>query len=182
MKKILDYIYPIFLLSCVIVACIFCVLNTDVIQKLEKRISALEALVKSNEPIEYDVSEFTKISAKDIESLSKDKTMVIMIGRPSCGWCAAFAPNLSGLESELNFEAYYINQDEILTDTILNEEEFNTLLYIETKKGYETFMEENLGATPITLIIRNNTLENALVGYYEKDELKTKLKGYLEYK
>ena len=43
-------------------------------------------------------------------------------------------------------------------------------------------MEENLGATPITLIIRNNTLENALVGYYEKDELKTKLKGYLEYK
>ena len=182
MKKVLDYIYPIFLLACVIVSCVFCVFNTDVIQKLEKRISALEALVKSNEPVEYDVSEFTKINTKDIENLSKDKTMIIMIGRPSCGWCAAFAPNLSGLEKELNFEAYYINQDEIVTDVILDEEAFNTLLNIKTNEGYETFMEENLGATPLTLIIRNNTLENALVGYYEKDELKTRLKSYLEYK
>jgi len=40
----------------------------------------------------YDISAFKEIKAQDIASESKNETIVVMIGRQGCGYCAYFAP------------------------------------------------------------------------------------------
>ena len=52
---------------------------------------------------DYDVSSFTEIKAKDIKSKTKSKLQVVYIGRETCGWCAAFLPNLWDAQKEFDY-------------------------------------------------------------------------------
>ena len=42
-------------------------------------------------------------------------------------------------------------------------------------KGYEKYMEENFGATPMVLIVKNNKIIGASTGYSEYDAFKNVL-------
>ena len=52
---------------------------------------------------DYDVSEFDEIKASDLSKESKNKTIVVYIGRSSCGYCVQFVPILKSVQEKYNF-------------------------------------------------------------------------------
>ena len=62
---------------------------------------------ETNYNTDYDVSMFKEINASDIKTETKDNLSVVYIGRSTCGWCAAFLPNLWQAEKEYGYETLY---------------------------------------------------------------------------
>lgn len=128
----------------------------------------------------YDVSMFEEINAKDIKSKTKKDIKLIYIGRESCGWCAAFLPNLWNAQEDYDFTTLYIDIAKIIdfeTGAVTDQKSFDILNNL-TGKGYESYMNENLGATPMILIMKNNKIIKATTGYYEYEELENILKDF----
>ena len=128
---------------------------------------------------DYDVSMFTEIKAKDIKGKTKNSKEVIYIGRETCSWCAAFLPSLWQAQEEYKYTTLYIDLAKIIDFTkqeftLLDEESYNLLNEL-TGEGYETYMEEYFGATPMVLIIKDNKIIGASTGYSEYDSFKTVL-------
>lgn len=131
----------------------------------------------SNYNTDYDVSTFKEISAKNIEKETKGKLSVLYIGRESCGWCAAFLPNLWNAQDEYGFTTLYVDLAKIIDfnkNTITDEEAYNVLLKLTGDK-YDGYMEENLGATPMILVMKDNKIISAQTGYSEYEAFETVL-------
>lgn len=126
---------------------------------------------------EYDVSMFKEIESKDLKKETKGKLSVVYIGRETCGWCAAFLPNLWAAQEEYNFTTLYIDIAKIIdfsTGEVTNQDDYDLLASI-TGSGYETYMNENLGATPMVLIMKDNKIIGAQTGYSEYEAFETVL-------
>lgn len=126
---------------------------------------------------DYDVSMFDEIKAKDVKSKTKNKLQVVYIGRETCGWCAAFLPNLWEAQDEFDFTTLYIDIAKIIdfsNGDVIDQNSYDILNAL-TGEGYEDYMSENLGATPMILIIKNNKIVRAHTGYSEYDTFKTVL-------
>ena len=126
---------------------------------------------------EYDVSMFEEIEASDLKKQTKGKTKVVYIGRESCGWCAAFLPNLWDAQKEYDFTTLYIDIAKIIdfsNGDIKDQDSFDILNKL-TGKGYEKYMEENFGSTPMILIIKDNKIVGGQTGYSEYDGFKKTL-------
>lgn len=126
---------------------------------------------------EYDVSMFKEISAKDLKNETKKDLRVVYIGRESCGWCAAFLPNLWDAQDKYKYETLYIDIAKIIDfsdGSVLNQDEFDTL-YKLTGEGFDGYMEENFGATPMILIMKDNKIVKAQTGYSEYEAFETLL-------
>ena len=123
---------------------------------------------------EYDVSMFKEIKASDIKKQTKGKTKVIYIGRESCGWCAAFLPNLWNAQEEYDFKTLYIDIAKIIdfnNNDVIDEESFDIMNKL-TGEGYEKYMEENFGTTPMILIMKDNKIIDGHTGYTEYETFK----------
>ena len=94
------------------------------------------------------------------ELLNKDEKNVVLIARPGCTYCVMFTPILYEVKEELGFEVNYINTDNF------TQEDFNKL------DSTNKYFEENEWGTPLTLIIKNNTVIDAINGYVELEEAK----------
>ena len=126
---------------------------------------------------EYDVSMFDEIKANDIKSKTKKDAKIVYIGRETCSWCAAFLPNLWEAQEEFGYKTLYIDIAKIIdfsTGDIIDQDSFDILNDL-TGEGYEEYMSENFGATPMVLIIKNNKIIGAHTGYSEYDAFKTVL-------
>jgi len=126
---------------------------------------------------EYDVSMFDEITAKDVKSKTKNKLQVVYIGRETCGWCAAFLPNIWDAQKEFDFTTLYIDIAKIIDfsdGSVIDQNSFDILNAL-TGEGYEEYMSENFGATPMILIIKDNKIVGAHTGYSEYDVFKTAL-------
>lgn len=131
------------------------------------------------EPV-YDVSSFDKIKVSEIASKSKGETIVIMIGREGCGWCSRYIPILKSAQEEYNFKAKYIDLATIVdikTFTISDQEAYNTLINIPAEPGFEDFLTTEFGATPLTIIVKDNKIINAFAGYVEESYLSSILES-----
>lgn len=120
---------------------------------------------------DYDVSSFTEIKARDIKSKTKKEAQVIYIGRSTCSWCAAFLPTLWDAQKEFSYTTLYIDIAKIIdfgTGSVSDQDSFDILNSL-TGDGYEGYMEENFGATPMVLIVKNNKIVGASTGYSEYD-------------
>lgn len=123
----------------------------------------------------YDVSMFKEIEAEDLKDETKGKLRVVYIGRETCGWCAAFLPNLWIAQEDYKFETLYIDIAKIIdfsNGNIIDQEEYDTLSSL-TGKEYENYMKENLGATPMILIMKDNKIVGAQTGYSEYENFET---------
>jgi len=123
---------------------------------------------------ESDSINFTQIMPSEISSLSQNETIVIMIGRSDCGWCQKFAPVLQNAEKKYNFKARYIDLYSLLDSTtwaLKNETEYNVLMSLNTTEAYKNFMIENFGSTPLTIIVKQNTIVSAIAGYTDETNL-----------
>ena len=126
---------------------------------------------------DYDVSMFDEIKAKDLKSKTKNKLKVIYIGRETCGWCAAFLPNLWDAQTEYDFKTLYIDLAKIIdfsNGDVIDQNSYDILNDL-TGEGYENYMSENFGATPMILIMKDNKIVGAHTGYSEYDAFKTVL-------
>ena len=123
---------------------------------------------------DYDVSMFEEIEASDLKKSTKGKTKVVYIGRESCGWCAAFLPNLWDAQKEFDFTTLYIDIAKIIDfsdGAVIDQDSFDILMKL-SGKGYESYMEDNFGATPMILVIKDNKIIGGQTGYSEYDAFK----------
>lgn len=128
---------------------------------------------------DYDTSAFETIKASNIASLSENSPIVLMIGRSSCYWCIEYAPVLASVSNELNFTAKYIDLEsliDITTGEVIDTDSYNYLYNLSADIEYETFMEENFGATPLTIVIFQNKITKAIAGYVDETTLKSTLR------
>lgn len=128
----------------------------------------------NEEELIYDISKFDKIKASDISKLSKNQTIVIMIGREGCSWCQRYIPVLQSVQEKYNFKSKYLDLSSIMdirTGELIDEESYNILLNLSAEEEYENFIIDEFGATPLTLIIKDNKIINAFAGYIEESYL-----------
>lgn len=112
----------------------------------------------------YDTSAFNTIKPADIESLSKNKTIVVWIGYQQCQFCQAYAPLLTQVTEEYGITANYIDISTI------TEDELNIVMSLTGKGDWEDFAASFTG-TPFTLIIKNNKVVGGINGYVEASQI-----------
>ena len=128
---------------------------------------------------EYDVSKFTEIKAQDIEDLSKGKTILVYIGRSTCGYCVQFVPVLKEVQEKHSYTTYYIDIAKILDYTnggTLDEKANKIMQNLATTEEQKDVMND-WGATPMTLVIKNNKVVDSLVGAADAATVETLVKN-----
>ena len=114
---------------------------------------------------EYDVSDFETLTTSELDSKLKDGgTQVVYIGRSTCGYCVKFLPILKEAQKDLDYKTIYVNLEEV------SESDAKTLT------GYDSYVEENLGYTPMVLVFRDGEFVKGTVGYTDLDTFKSFLK------
>ena len=134
------------------------------------------------ESVTYDTSKFNKINPSDIENLSKGKTIVVWVGRQSCGYCAQYAPYMEEAAEEYGITANYIDLASMIDFSteqayITDADEFDTLSSLSGKGEWKTFAYDNVGGTPLTLIIKDNKVIGGLSGYTDTEGITTAFKA-----
>jgi len=125
----------------------------------------------NNSSSSYDVSSFKEIKAKDIEKESKNKTIIIYIGRSTCGYCVKYVPVLKTVQEKFGYTTYYIDIAKILDYTnggVLDDEANKTMKNMKTSSSQKDVMND-WGATPLTLAIKNNQIVDSIWGYTDEE-------------
>ena len=118
----------------------------------------------------YDTSAMKEISASDIKNESKNETIVMVVGRQNCGYCALYFPILIDVAKDYNITVRYIDFAKIVDFTVQNpyvkdSESYEILQSLTGDGEWKTFAEENIGGTPLTFIIKNNKVIGGVKGY-----------------
>jgi thioredoxin-related protein len=124
----------------------------------------------------YDTSVYNIIKPSQIEQESKGKTIVLWIGRQSCGYCGMYAPYINEATNNYGIKAYYVDLAGLIEFNtaqpyITDEEEFGILSGLKGEGKWDGFAEENVGGTPLTLIIKNNKVIGGLSGYADTNTI-----------
>ncbi len=105
----------------------------------------------------YDTSAFNQIKPADIESLSKNKTIVVWVGYQECGYCQAYAPVMTQVTKDFGITANYIDISTITQD------EWNIVLGLKGKGDWKDVSSKFEG-TPFTIIVKNGTVIGGISG------------------
>ena len=128
----------------------------------------------------YDTSAFKEISAQDIASESKGKTIAVMIGRQGCGYCAMYAPIIQKVASENGVTIRYIDFLKIVdisAGTVKDSDAYNLIKNLDAASDWTGFGETALKGTPNTLFIKNNKIIYGINGYQEEDNVRSAFKA-----
>lgn len=175
-KELLEKILKLGRIIVVLLAVILIVLTIGV-SKLytNSDTTAKTSTEESKYNTDYDVSMFKEIKASEISKETKGKLSVVYVGRETCSWCAAFLPNLWQAQEDYGYTTLYIDIAKIIdfeNNSIKDEDAYNIMMSL-TGDNYDEYMEENFGATPMILIMKDNKIVNAQTGYSEYDAFKT---------
>ena len=177
-----------FLLAiCVIVIGILLTFLFIRVGDLAKEVKEIKTQLTPEEvPNGYDTTPFKEIVGKDILEESKDDTIVVLVARQSCGYCALYAPVITKVSEDYNFTIRYVDLEKVIDVyspnwDVIDQESYNAMVSLPTIAGYETFMDD-FGATPMTVVIKNGKIIGGVVGYVEEDTLIKALKdsGFLK--
>lgn len=104
---------------------------------------------------------FNKVSIDEYLNLikSSDK-QIILIARPTCGYCEKFTPILKQAMEDMNLTINYVNTDNFSGDDWSKFQ--NSLDYLAS----------NEWGTPLTLIVQNGEIVDKNNGYVELDAIK----------
>lgn len=144
----------------------------------------------------YDTSKFDEITGDEIEKLSKDNTIVVLIARQTCSYCSLYAPIITEAQEQYGFTTKYIDLTKMIDMSssslvVTDEDSYEGLFNVGADKkcvstavdqsGNEIpcsdFIEKEFGATPLTLIIRDNKLVYAIAGYVDATTLSSALEA-----
>lgn len=124
----------------------------------------------------YDTSEFKEISASDIKSESKGKTIVVLLARQGCSYCAAFAPIITQVAKDYGVTIRYLDYSKIVDvqqSKISDEAAYNTISALKGTGDWEDFAETALQGTPNTLFIKDNKIVYGINGYNEQSAVES---------
>ncbi len=124
---------------------------------------------------DYDVSAFKEISASEIESESKGKTILLYIGRSTCGYCVQFVPILTEVQEKHDYTTYYLDIAKIYdyqNGVVLDSAAEKIMLDLKTSDSQKGIMS-NFGSTPMTLVIKNGKVVDSIVGYVDAGTVET---------
>lgn len=134
---------------------------------------------ETEEMYTYDTKDFKEITAKDIKSESKNETIVVLVGRQGCYYCAEFAPTITAVAKEYNVTIRYIDFAKIVdfktTPTkpaVSDSESYNLIKNLEGKGSWSGFGEKAMRGTPNTLIIKNNIIISGVNGNSPTDTVR----------
>ena len=130
----------------------------------------------SVDDLTYSISEFKEINAREIYNESRGNTIVLWVGRQSCGYCAMYAPVMENVTSDFGIVARYIDLEKIINFNVLepyieDDIAFTILSNLSGKGKWMNFARDNIGGTPLTLIIRDNQVIGGVSGYVEESSL-----------
>ncbi len=144
----------------------------------------------------YDTSKFDEITGADIEKESKDETIVVLIARQTCGYCVKYAPIISSVQDKYGFKTKYIDLAKMIdmsssTLSITDKSSYDGLFNVGVDKTCTTaaydsngnlieckdFINSEFGATPLTLVIKNNKLLYGIAGYVDEATLSSALES-----
>lgn len=153
MNKILRCLYAIIILltvNTIILIAVNGTVNTSSEEKTDNN--------QSEE--EYDVSMFTTIDANGFkEAFKSDDMKLVYMGRSTCGYCVQFLPTLQKAQEEYKYETLYLDVSTV--DSTAQEE----IIGLD-----EEFFNENYGATPTVLLVKDNKIVDSHIGYSEYDD------------
>lgn len=98
---------------------------------------------------------------KYLELLKSSEKSIILVARPTCGYCEQFSPILKEAADDMGLTINYVNTDEFTN------EDWDTF-----GNSLEYLAEEDWG-TPLTLIVQDGKLVDANNGYVELDGIKS---------
>lgn len=175
-KELLEKILKLGRIIIVLLSVILIVLTIGVSKLYTNSDTTAKTSIEGSEyNTDYDVSMFKEIKASEISKETKGKLSVVYVGRETCSWCAAFLPNLWQAQEDYGYTTLYIDIAKIIdfeNNSIKDEDAYNIMMSL-TGDNYDEYMEENFGATPMILIMKDNKIVNAQTGYSEYDAFKT---------
>jgi Thioredoxin domain-containing protein len=99
---------------------------------------------------------------KQLEKVEKlfesNKTEIVYLGRPTCGYCAMLEPSLKSLSKEFDFKYTYINTDEVNATNL-------------SKILQRLDIDESSFGTPYIAIVKDGKIEAVQNGYVPENEL-----------
>ncbi len=111
---------------------------------------------------EYDVSMFDQLTTTEaLSKISDGSKYVVYIGRPTCGYCVKFLPNLQQAQKDYGYKTIYIDLEQMTAE---DQES------IKSVDNEENYISENFGYTPMVLVFENGKLKQGWVGYAEYDK------------
>ena len=118
----------------------------------------------------YDTSVYNVIKPSEIAKASKGKTIVLWVGRQSCGYCSMYAPYINEALNNYGIKGYYVDLATLINFNVAepyvsDEEEFGILAGLKGEGEWDGFAAEYVGGTPLTLIIKDNKVVGGLSGY-----------------
>ena len=157
----------------------------NVFEKTDLKDIEKETIVETNRDDSTTTSELTQfqeITGSSIASLSKNKTIVVLIGRENCRWCLRFAPIFADVTKEYGVEPYYIDLTKILDFSsesfqVLDEKSYQSVVSLKGEGEWSTFASEHFGATPQVLIIKDNQVIGGQSGYSEANQFSNTLEN-----
>ena len=135
---------------------------------------------EEEQPSGYDTSAFKEILGKDVVKESKNKTIVVLVARQTCGYCAIFAPTITEISEEYDFQVRYVDLEKIVDIyspnwDVIDQESYDTLVNLKAVAGFETFMDD-FGSTPMTVVIKDGKITGGIIGAYPKENVVEALK------
>lgn len=129
----------------------------------------------------YDTSDLEEIKATDIKKLSDDETIVVVIARQGCSFCAQYIPVLTKIADSHNVKVKYIDFAKIIdftqsTATISDNEAYETLSNLKGVGDWEDFAEVAIQGTPNTLFIKDNKIISGVNGNQSEDVIEQAFK------
>ncbi len=116
----------------------------------------------TEESTEYDVSMMNTVNMDQLLELFDSKeTEVVYLGRETCGYCVQFLPTLQTAQKEYGYKTNYLDI------TTVSEDDVNKLLEKDNDEG---FLNENYGATPMVILVKDGKIVDTWVGYSEYND------------
>ena len=120
-----------------------------------------------SETITLETAGFKKLSISEyLELIKSNEKNIILVARPTCGYCEKFSPILKKAADDMNISINYVNTDE-----------FTDVDWTTFSSSLEYLSTEEWG-TPLTLIVQNGKLVAANNGYVELEQIKSFFKEH----
>lgn len=129
----------------------------------------------------YDTSGLDEIKATDIEKESDGETIVVVVARQGCSYCAQYMPVITKVAKEHDVTIKYIDFGKIIDfsssqPTISDSESYEALSNLEGTGDWEDFADVVITGTPNTMFIKDNKIIYGINGSQSEDVIETAFK------
>lgn len=104
---------------------------------------------------------FNKVSIDEyLELIKSSDKQIILIARPTCGYCKKFTPILKQAMKDMDLTINYVNTDDFSSDD-----------WTKFQNSFDYLASDEWG-TPLTLVVQDGKIVDKNNGYVELDEIK----------